>query len=113
MYSCSSTVLYYTFDKESERERWTARLKCDTKSSRRLKGFDEVAHHVHLGALVELRLDPDNWIVEQVERFHEELAVESKALAGVDEVGAAFCQHPRYFMRHCCSRRRTSRHNWH
>jgi len=53
------------------------RFEGDVKSSRRLERFDEVAHHIHLGAHIELHLDPDHWIVEQVERFHEELAVES------------------------------------
>jgi len=98
---------YFTFNEEAECKCGTLRFERDTKSSRRLERFDEVAHHVHLRALVELRLDPDDWIVEQVERLHVELAVESQTLAGVDEVRAAFCQHPRHFVRHC-----TSRHDW-
>jgi len=41
--------------------------------------------------------------VEQVERFHVELAVEAQALAGVDEVRASLRQHARYFVRHRCT----------
>ena len=41
--------------------------------------------------------------VEQVERFHVELAVEAQALAGVDEVRASLRQHARYFVRHSCT----------
>jgi len=68
-----------TFDEQAEREGGTKRLERDAESPRRLERLDEVAHHVHLRALVQLRLDPDHRVVEQVERtaallsrpFHE------------------------------------------
>ena len=99
-----------TFNEETEREGGTTRLEGDTESSRRLEWFNEVAHHVHLGALVQLRLDPDDGIVEEVERLHEELAVEPQSFAGVDEVGASLRQHPRHFMRHRCNSAAATRH---
>jgi len=61
------------------------RFEGDLEPGRGGEWFHEVAHHVHLGLLGELRLAPEYRIVEQVELVRVELALERRVGTDVDD----------------------------
>jgi len=59
--------------------------KTDSESAGRGVRLHQVAHHVHLGRLVQLGFAPEYWIVEQIEVIRVELALELNRFADVDD----------------------------
>ena len=64
---------------------WRLRFEGDLESGRGGERLHEVAHHVHLRPLGELRLAPEYRVVEQVEVVRVELALERHAGTDVDD----------------------------
>jgi len=77
------------------------RYEVDAEAALSDERFKQVSHHVHLRVLAALRLAPQHWVVEQVERRRLELADQLQRVAGVHRHHVTSGRH-RYRL-HACS----------
>ena len=82
---CCNRQWEVTWNGERKDVSWRLRNERDFEPLRGRERFHEVAHHVHLRLLAELRLAPEYRVVEQVEIVRVELALERHVSTDVDD----------------------------